>query len=275
MAFRSKECGGIFSVEDLDSPLSRGGIYDLGDIKFQRMGLDQALVRVESTLEKISGSCILICVGGDHTFTFPILRSRIRADEEFHLVHIDQHLDLQLWGRFVSGTPDPLDPPLHSNFVSHILKRFLNIKLTQVGVQSFHSIPGAGHLERTDAVKYLKSTGRKITDLQAQTLSNKELSELLPSNEKVYISIDVDVLSWIAVSNTGYPAAFGISFPRLLDILSILIRKNRIIGLDLMEFGGGERTNHHNGAELCVNLLLRTIVMLLNTQSDQFLPAKL
>jgi arginase family enzyme len=79
--------------------------------------------------------------------------------------------------------------------------------------------------------------GRQLSDIDTNAASSEQLLDFIGTGQDVYLTIDVDVLSRRELLSTGYPADIGISFARLLEIVSMTIKHNTIIGIDIMELG--------------------------------------
>ena len=59
----------------------------------------------------------------------------------------------------------------------------------------------------------------------------------LACDQDVYVTIDVDVLAAPTVRATGYPAPLGLDPALLFRLIEAAIVGNRVLGVDLMEFG--------------------------------------
>jgi agmatinase len=58
---------------------------------------------------------------------------------------------------------------------------------------------------------------------------------LLPQDQRVYVSLDVDVLDPALLPGTSSPEVEGLSYGETLALLEGVIERNELIGVDLVE----------------------------------------
>jgi len=247
--------GSLFSLETRNEVDISEFSADLGDLFLERSSLDEHLGSLEKVYQGIPKGVIPFMVGGDHSFTLPALAGLCKDKaEDVTLVQFDSHLDLQVWGKFKNGIPLNLDQPLHSNFVSHLHSRIPKLKSIQLGIRHYQSIPAG---KAKDVADYLNVIGTQITDQQCNSWSIEDLLDKLPKGERVYLTIDVDVLKSSDMGNTGYPNPTGISFDRLLTMARYVLKHNQVIGIDIMEFGqSSRRDEQRRECELITTLMV-------------------
>lgn len=81
---------------------------------------------------------------------------------------------------------------------------------------------------------------------------------------KIYISIDIDVFSRKYVLETGYPSRCGIDVKCFLKAFKYLVRNNRIVGIDLMEFSPNEK---YSNESKFVSYLLLEMLSVINSDT--------
>nr|HPI41676.1 arginase family protein [Pseudobdellovibrionaceae bacterium] len=201
---------------------------------------------------------IPICVGGDHSYTYPLVKALYRKDPELIFMYLDSHLDLQVWNQ------DPLHGEsqiCHSNFVSHLIRDLPFLKVGQLGAKRFLPI------EKNQEINFLNQINKFEVLLDSESCENRPLAEIqkeLPRGRRMYLSIDLDVLGSPYLQQTGHPNPSGISPMRLLSLLETLVKENHIVGLDFMEFGkSGARDVHRNEAVLVTELMLKIMQLLI------------
>jgi len=264
LAFRCKDAPAFYSVEDRQLFVGDESVVDLGDVAVK--GKRNPYHQVKMVVQSIPPGWVPVCVGGDHSLTLAILLGRVAPSERFTFVHIDQHFDLQVWGDFHRGKPRQLTWPTHANVVSHILQSFPLARLRQFGVQDFDPVRVESAQQARELVRYLNSAAQRVSDIELTSKSRQEVLEILPKGERVYLSVDVDVLPRYTVGDTGYSAAIGIPLHRLLDVVAGIIRHNEILGIDMMEFGSAGTQSRHGGSEIAAHLLLRLVSLVRESQ---------
>lgn len=152
----------------------------------------------------------LVVIGGDHNVTYPVIKVLNKRDKNFVVVHFDAHLDMR--------------ESYKGNTFSHatVMKRVLEL----VGEDRLISLGYRSIAKGEETPPRFSAPFEVLKPLQ------DFLDELNP--EKVYLTMDLDVLDpseFPAVSN---PEPGGISFKELLQ--AILVLKGKLIGFDLVEF---------------------------------------
>ena len=185
--------------------------------------------------------------GGDHSASEALLGALGEKFEgKYGILHIDAHSDLR---------------PRYQGFsYSHgsVMHRVLNSprapeKLVQVGVrdiceEEYHSIKTDPRIccffDRELSTRLFN--GSPWGEICHQIISH------LPS--KVYISLDVDGLSWENGPGTGTPVPGGLSFAQTLYLLSEIKRqKKKVLGFDVMECAPGEEAGRLSRAGFDAN----------------------
>jgi len=234
-AWRSGSFKDAFTVEGAEHPTLAMEIHDLGDLMLPRANIDDCLLSVEQIVRSLSHNAIPLMLGGDHCFTYAVVRELSSTRRRpIHLVQFDHHLDVDFYGPFSESGPRNLKPLNHSNFISHIKAVDPDIKITQIGVDHYQcaEVGSSAHMRR-----HLSEVGRQFSNLQLLSLKNEEIIAEIDEAADLYISFDVDVIDASQMSSTGNPAYFGVEYGRILSIVRDLARSRNVIGLDIMEFG--------------------------------------
>jgi agmatinase len=233
-------------------------VSDLGDL---RLRSDDSAATVSANfinaIEKIPNSAKLFTIGGDHSITSaPVLalKKKYPLGKNLCYVHIDQHTDLQTWGNWENNELN-IEELRHSNFVSHIKRQMPDLQIHQIGIRRHQSLPDT-HRDKWES--YLeKSVNTFIDDIDVAISDDSTLQTRLPTNQNIYLSIDVDAITASHVKQTGYPSATGLDVRKLFLIVTYLCRHNRIEGVDMMEFGKSSWLNEHQSeSDLLLSLML-------------------
>ena len=194
--------------------------HDLGsEPRIQMLGdLDlpvgeAALTTIEEQVEGIlDQDSRVLCLGGDHSVTLPIVRAQSRHFPHLTVVHIDAHPDLY----------DELDGDRlsHACPFSRILEERLVSRLVQLGIRTLNA-----H-QREQAARF----GVEILEMR-----NWRPADGLPQDLEgpLYLSLDLDALDPAFAPGVSHPEPGGLSTRELLDILHAL--PSPLVGADIVE----------------------------------------
>jgi agmatinase len=97
-----------------------------------------------------------------------------------------------------------------------------------------------------------------ITTRQFHQLGPLGVAELIPPAENLYITFDIDVMDPSQAPGTGTPEVGGLFYQEVRECLTALIKKNNLIGFDLVEvappYDSSELTSQL-GARLIIDML--------------------
>lgn len=246
-------CLSILDIASLTDPLKNRKIFDIGNIKLQDT-LSDFIRIVESVIPALPVNTVPIMIGGDHALSFGSIKGTLKkVKKPFTIIQLDHHLDLQLWGNFKDGKPD-LEDLTHANFMSWINNDMPDIKIYQIGMYDYQSASAENF---DNAKKYVRKISKIITNFSILYEPHNKILSLLPSNQDIYLTIDVDIINSIYMSQTGYPGHTGISLESFVRLIRDICRKNNIIGVDIMEFGMSNKLEPHlaMGTFLCSIIL--------------------
>jgi agmatinase len=162
-----------------------------------------------------------VVMGGEHTITLGIAKGFAGKAGKTAIVSFDAHLDLRC--EFLG-----LDLS-HTTFMQLISEEVKPAKIIEVGTRSVCK----------DELAYAKKTGIEFfTSHQIKKEGSeqivRELKEKLAPYEKVYLTVDMDVLDPAFAPAVQNPEPEGIDTSTLLDIVCALCDK-RAIGFDVLE----------------------------------------
>jgi len=183
----------------------------------------------------LSKKAFPVVLGGDHSITFPVLRA---YDTPVTLIHFDAHLDT--W----SGAPGNLD---HASWVNRAAQ-LPNVKhIVQIGMRGL-----ANDFEALENYRKIHST--LITSEQIHRRGVEWALSQIPKTEKIYVSLDIDVLDPAVAPGTGTLEPGGLNFFQLDDLLTGLVAKGDLVGVDVVEVD--DRDHSGRTAQTAVRLLL-------------------
>ncbi|HEX7287818.1 MAG TPA: agmatinase [Candidatus Angelobacter sp.] len=197
------------------SDLSRdGAIHDTGDLELPNESMAFAAIEagVRRTLDL---GHPLICLGGDHSISYPILKAFHARWPDLTILHFDAHPDLydQLGGNRLS----------HACPFARIMEERLARRLVQVGVRTMN-----GH-----QAEQAKRFGVEV--IAMRDLANPpEVAGKFRFEGPLYISFDLDVLDPAFAPGVSHYEPGGMSVRDALAIIQGL--RVPIVGADIVEY---------------------------------------
>jgi agmatinase len=186
---------------ELGKPASffESGLYDLGNVNVIHGNCRATLNNVrEVTDGLVRHDVIPISLGGEHSISYPAIKSLKEKFKELQVIHFDAH-------------PDLMDDYLGEKW-SHatVMRRCLElgVNLVQRGIRVYEE-------GEEDSKEFQKAQPKK--------------------GVPTYISIDIDVLDPLIVPGTGTPEPGGWSFDKLQNELNELCKAQNIVGFDIVE----------------------------------------
>jgi arginase len=208
-------------------------LTDLGDIDFPDN--TNHFNRITGTVSDVlSRNNRLVCIGGDHAVTYPVIKAFSNYFQPLTILHLDAHPDLY----------DCLDndPYSHACPFARIMEKGLAKRLIQAGIRTMN-----GH-QKTQAEKF----GVEVHEMKDGLSWVKTLAVEGP----VYISIDLDCLDPGFAPGVSHYEPGGMSTRDVISILHSL--KGCIIGADIVEYNPLRDINQMT-AMVAAKLLKETI----------------
>ena len=191
---------------DLGRP---GALGDAGDLEFG--GGTGAFELIESSVAALleRGSKPL-CLGGDHSIVFPIVKAFRRTYGRLHILQFDAHPDLydEFQGNRLS----------HACPFTRILEAKLAERLTQIGIRTMN----AEQLEQ--AMRF---------GVQVVEMKDWREGVRLASDAPLYISVDLDVLDPACAPGVSHHEPGGFTTRQLLTMIQSI--QAEIVGADIVE----------------------------------------
>ncbi len=222
-AVRAIERIGPFNHVLRVTPFAEIRVADIGDIPLRsRYSLDSSIEDIASFYAKVRDAGVIpLTVGGDHSITYPILRSLGRG-RPLGLVHIDAHCDTagpQEGSRFHHGGP----------FRQAVLDGVLDPERTiQIGIRG------------SSEMLYEFSTHSGMTVIHAEEVDTLGLPAVIAraravvGDQPFYVTFDVDGIDPAYTPGTGTPETGGLTPREAQHILRGLAGLD-IVGGDVVE----------------------------------------
>jgi agmatinase len=210
-------------------------IEDRGNLSLIEAPEDDALIEA-AVLEAIESGARPLCLGGDHSVTFPIMRAIAAVHGPVDVLHIDAHPDLY----------DSLDgnPRSHASPFARIMENGLARRLVQVGIRTLNA-----H-QRDQAARF---------GVEIVPMAGFKVSQVPDLAGPVYISIDLDGFDPAFAPGVSHHEPGGLSVREVLSVLAA--QTGRVIGADIVELNPSRDINSMT-ATVAAKLAKELIAML-------------
>jgi arginase len=187
-----------------------GALRDHGDTHFD--GVSDPW----DTIERDVGHALepgdpLICLGGDHAITFPILRAVRRRHPRLTIVHIDAHSDIY------HAYQD--NPRSHASPFARIMEERLADRLIQVGIRTLND----HHRDQ------IRRFGVEVIEAR-HCREGLRLDLTTP----VYISMDIDGLDPACAPGVSHREPGGLSTRQVINLFHTIAQP--IVAADIVEY---------------------------------------
>ncbi len=199
----------LWTEKSIDlEPMSGWQILDDLELINRKMAFEQIESKINELLNK---KARVVCLGGDHSITYPIIRAYGKRYSKLSILHLDAHPDLydELYGNRHS----------HACPFARIMEENLVNRLVQVGVRTL-----TGH-QREQAKRF----GVEIIEMREIDKAGEMMF-----NGPVYLSLDMDCLDPAFAPGVSHQEPGGMSTREVLGIIQNL--KGKLVGADLVEY---------------------------------------
>lgn len=163
----------------------------------------------------------LIVLGGDHGVSIPVLDALDAVGEPVHVLQIDAHLD---WREEVSGVRRGYSSPLRWASTKAAVSG-----MTQVGLRAI----GSARRQEVEAARAYDS--HLVTAERFHAEGMPSVLTTIPEGRPVYLTVDADGLDPTEMPAVMAPTPGGLRFSQVAPLLREVARRNRIVGMDLVE----------------------------------------
>ncbi len=193
-------------------------ICDLGDLDVA-IDLKETLRRLES-VTKINRQRrrFQVTLGGEHSITLGVVQA---WGNEVGILDFDAHMDMrdEYQGSRLS----------HATFVRRIVEKVGGDRVVQVGIRAVCKEELA--FAKKEGISFF--TSQDIVQSGVSSIRD-EIKRRIRDFNKIYVTVDADVLDPSFAPAVGNPEPEGISTTELIDLIRELV-DGRIVGMDLVE----------------------------------------
>ncbi len=189
---------------------AEGAVVDHGDIQFD--GLVDPWDLIERSVDRaLMAGHPLVCLGGDHAITHPIMRAVRRHHRRLTILHVDAHCDI--YDAYVDN------PRSHASPFARIMEQGLADRLIQVGIRTNND-----H-HRQQAQRF------GVEVIEARHCGDHLRFDL---DTPVYVSFDIDGLDPAYAPGVSHREPGGLSTRQAINLLHTI--EQPIVAADVVEY---------------------------------------
>jgi len=188
---------------------AEGAYEDAGDLQLpQKDAFHEIENSVEALLAKRQRP---VCLGGDHSITYPIVRAFGRHFKDLTIIHFDAHPDL--YDDFQGNRHS------HASPFARIMEEKLAKRLIQVGIRTMNP------QQKKQAARF---------SVEVYEIGRKRALEEVKTWCPVYVSFDMDVLDPAFAPGVSHREPGGMSVREVLEHLHSITAT--VVGADIVEY---------------------------------------
>jgi agmatinase len=185
---------------------------DLGDMTFQSSNAEKVYNKIKERIsQELKSNDKIICFGGDHSISFPIIETYTNSFKNLNILHLDAHADL--YDNFDNN------PYSHASPFARLMEKNAINSLTQVGIRTLNT-----H-QKEQAAKF----GVNVIEMK-----NFNYDFIKTLQAPLYISLDLDVLDPAFAPGISHHEPGGMTTRELIKIIQRI--SVSIVAADIVEY---------------------------------------
>ena len=212
-------------------PLKEMNVVDFGDANCPPSSLEKSHEAIEKKVtEALDADAIPIVLGGDHSITLPSATAVAKkyGYGNVGMVHFDAHADTResSYGDVLIGHGTPMRRLIESGAIP-------GKNSVQIGLRGPWPYP--------KNLQWMKDQGMRwhlMAEIEKKGFDEvleMAISEALDGPDKLYISVDVDVMDPAFAPGTGTPEPGGITSLELLRAIREIVLSKGMVAMDVVE----------------------------------------
>ena len=202
----------LYDIETA-SEVYRKGVHILPEIAESQSPERMFETVYSSTKELLKTNKFLTFFGGEHSISIGIIKAFYEAYQGLTVLQLDAHTDLR---------PEYLGTPY--NHACAVYDASLNTNLIQVGIRSM-DVEENTYLNRSKCFF--------AQDIRGHDSWMKKSIDMM--GEKVYVTVDLDVLDPSIMPATGTPEPGGMDWYTITAYLKQVFAEREVVGFDIVE----------------------------------------
>ncbi|MGI6087170.1 MAG: agmatinase [Kiritimatiellia bacterium] len=201
----------------------------------------QIMARIEAAAAPVlAAGRFLLAIGGEHSITAPLVTAAAKMHPDMSVLHLDAHLDLR---NQYQG-----DPLSHACAMRRVMD--LSVPIVHVGIRSLCEEEYKLVNQRRLPVFWWRDLATADGDAWIKAVMDR-------LSDRIYISLDIDVLEPGLMPGTGTPEPGGLTWLELTHLLRQVCRRHTVIAADIVETAPipGSQVSEYTAARLAAKLM--------------------
>jgi agmatinase len=226
----SYHSGDLWSIQLGTSVFDRIRAVDAGDAPVVPTRLARGLRVIHEKVWRVARTgAIPIVLGGDHSITYPSAAAVARAQHprRVGIVHFDAHADTgnEVWGSLISHGA-PMRRLIEEGWIA-------GPNFVQVGLRGYWPEEETFTWMRDQGLRWHRMV--EIEERGSEAVIADAIAEALDGPDRVYLSIDIDVVDPGSAPGTGTPEPGGMLPRELLRAVRQIVGAVELVGMDVVE----------------------------------------
>lgn len=201
-----------------------GHLQDCGDITCDDDHLEESQKAFAQTIATIGKQKVIIGIGGGHEIAWGHYQGLKQIHEDkIGIINIDAHFDLRPLMEGKYGTSGTSFLQIADNYP---------FDYTVIGIQEGGNTQGL--FAAAEKLKSRVVTAREIF-LEGLQAPIQAIEAALKRNEKIYLSICLDVFAAPFAPGVSAPQALGLFPWQVIPLVETIIRSGKVVGIDIAE----------------------------------------
>jgi agmatinase len=205
-------------------------VVDAGDAPIVPGRPERSLRVIHEKVRRVArAGAIPIVLGGDHSVTYPSAAAvaRVHDPARVGVVHFDAHADTAMdqWGSLI-GHGQPMRRLIDEGWVA-------GPNFVQVGLR--------GYWPDRDTFEWMRGQGMRwhtqveMEERGAEAVIDEAIAQALDGPDRIYLSVDIDVVDPGMAPGTGTPESGGMLGRELLRAVRRIAGAVDLVGMDVVE----------------------------------------
>ena len=205
-------------------------VVDAGDAPVVPGRPERSLRVIHEKVRRVTrAGAIPIVLGGDHSITYPSAAAvaRVHDPASIGIVHFDAHADtgMDQWGSLI-GHGQPMRRLIDEGWVA-------GPNFVQVGLRGYW--PDAETFDWMREQGFRWHTQVELEERGVEAVIDEAIAQALDGPDRVYLSVDIDVVDPGMAPGTGTPESGGMLGRELLRAVRRIVGSVDLAGMDVVE----------------------------------------
>ena len=179
-----------------------------------------------------------LTIGGDHTIAIASALASIKENKKLGIIWVDAHGDFNTFKTTITGNLHGLPLAVITGYEKELLSKFHDADFypyTNTVILGARDIDPL-ELENLKDANVTIFTTADIQKYGAKKITKKAIEIASKDVDGIHISYDIDVIDPKEAPGVSVPAISGITKEEAYDIMDILLKKDNIKSIDIVEF---------------------------------------